>query len=160
MGKYLHKFNAEEDFNEAYNGEEYIEPWVSYTDVPEMEDEEHVNYNKVQGIASIPVYHDMDYADLDIPVNGEDGLSFSYTGAELRQWLDNYCEFRIAEEFVSSIEISASGWDGDYKYELQDGFYYVTTIESGWESTRVTVHLNPSSNLEDAKVFDLSHDAH
>jgi len=44
MGKYLHRFDAEEDFNEAYNGKDYIEPWVSYTD--ETEDEEHVDYNK------------------------------------------------------------------------------------------------------------------
>lgn len=42
MGKYLHKFNAEEDFNAAYNGEDYIEPWVSYTD-----ESDRVNYNKI-----------------------------------------------------------------------------------------------------------------
>ena len=44
MGTYIHKFNAEEDFNEAYNGEDYIEPWVSYTN--ETEGQEHVDYNK------------------------------------------------------------------------------------------------------------------
>lgn len=42
MGKYLHRFDAEEDFNEAYNGEDYIEPWVSYTD-----ESDRVNYNKI-----------------------------------------------------------------------------------------------------------------
>ena len=47
MGKYLHRFDAEEDFNEAYNGEDYIEPWVSYTD--ETEGEEHVDYNRTTG---------------------------------------------------------------------------------------------------------------
>lgn len=29
--KYLHKFTSLADFNAAYNGQDYIEPWVSYT---------------------------------------------------------------------------------------------------------------------------------
>ena len=41
MGKYLHRFDAEEDFNAAYNGEDYIEPWVSYTN-----ESGRVDYNK------------------------------------------------------------------------------------------------------------------
>ena len=32
MGKYLHKFDTEADFNAAYNGSDYHEPWVSYTE--------------------------------------------------------------------------------------------------------------------------------
>ena len=32
MGKYLHKFDAVSDFQDAYYGEDYNEPWVSYTD--------------------------------------------------------------------------------------------------------------------------------
>ena len=32
MGKYLHHYGTESDFNTAYNGEDYIEPWVSYTE--------------------------------------------------------------------------------------------------------------------------------
>ena len=31
MGKYLHKYNTFSEFDEAYNGENYLEPWVSYT---------------------------------------------------------------------------------------------------------------------------------
>ena len=42
MGKYLHRFDAEEDFNAAYNGEDYIKPWVSYTD-----ESDRVDYNKI-----------------------------------------------------------------------------------------------------------------
>lgn len=36
MGNYLHKFNNKADFNTAYNGSDYHEPWVSLTksDVP------------------------------------------------------------------------------------------------------------------------------
>lgn len=31
MGRYLHKFTSLEDFKAAYEGESYLEPWVSYT---------------------------------------------------------------------------------------------------------------------------------
>lgn len=31
MGNYLHKFESLADFNTAYNGSDYHEPWVSYT---------------------------------------------------------------------------------------------------------------------------------
>lgn len=44
MAQYLHYFNTETAFNEAYHGDGYIEPWVSYTD--EIEGGEHVDYNK------------------------------------------------------------------------------------------------------------------
>lgn len=29
--EFLHKYETVEDWNDAYNGDEYIEPWVSYT---------------------------------------------------------------------------------------------------------------------------------
>ena len=44
MGKYLHLFNTETAFTSAYNGSDYLEPWVSYTD--ETQGQEHVDYNK------------------------------------------------------------------------------------------------------------------
>lgn len=31
MGKYLHHYETESAFTATYNGEDYIEPWVSYT---------------------------------------------------------------------------------------------------------------------------------
>lgn len=43
MGQYLHKFNTESAFSAAYNGSDYREPWVSYTD--ETQGQEHVDYN-------------------------------------------------------------------------------------------------------------------
>ena len=42
MGKYIHLFDAASEFNEAYNGSSYEEPWVSYT-----EEDDKVSYNKV-----------------------------------------------------------------------------------------------------------------
>jgi hypothetical protein len=44
MAKYLHLFDTEAAFNAAYNGNDYLEPWVSYTD--ETQGQEHVDYNK------------------------------------------------------------------------------------------------------------------
>lgn len=44
MGKYLHLYDTEAEFDEAYNGDSYLEPWVSYT-----EDIERVDYNKKAG---------------------------------------------------------------------------------------------------------------
>lgn len=41
MGKYIHLFSAATDFNVAYKGDAYNEPWVSLT-----EEGEKVNYNK------------------------------------------------------------------------------------------------------------------
>ena len=41
MGKYIHLFDTASEFNEAYNGDAYIEPWLSLT-----EEREKVNYNK------------------------------------------------------------------------------------------------------------------
>lgn len=47
MGMYIHLFETENDFNAAYNGTAYTEPWVSYTKQGES-----VNYNK--DIRTIP----------------------------------------------------------------------------------------------------------
>lgn len=43
MPRYLHKFETESEFECVYDGEDYIEPWVSLT----MESDERVDYNKV-----------------------------------------------------------------------------------------------------------------
>ena len=42
MGKYLHLFRSENNFQTAYNGSAYHEPWTSLTDIATP----HVNYNK------------------------------------------------------------------------------------------------------------------
>jgi len=32
MGKYLHRYETIPEFEEDYNGDAYLEPWVSYTE--------------------------------------------------------------------------------------------------------------------------------
>ena len=46
MGKYIHKFNTEQAFNARVNGENYREPWLSYTR-GKGTDYNQVNYIKV-----------------------------------------------------------------------------------------------------------------
>ena len=43
MSKYLHLFSTDNQFQSAYTGEDYKEPWVSYTEEPER-----VDYNKTE----------------------------------------------------------------------------------------------------------------
>ena len=43
MAKYLHKFETNSEFSAAYNGEDYLEPWVSVTS-----ENEKVKYNKTE----------------------------------------------------------------------------------------------------------------
>jgi len=53
MGQYLHLFETEAQFDAAYNGENYLEPWVSLT-----EDVDRVDYNKRD---------EWEYVDLGLP---------------------------------------------------------------------------------------------
>lgn len=47
MGKYIHKYTSLADFTAAYNGQNYLEPWVSATVVTSGNEETiTVNYNK------------------------------------------------------------------------------------------------------------------
>lgn len=41
--KYLHYFDNEDDFRDAYYGEDYDEPWVSLVEDDEVK---HVDFNK------------------------------------------------------------------------------------------------------------------
>ena len=102
MGKFLHKFNAEEDFNEAYNGEEYIEPWVSYTDVPEMEDEEHVDYNK-QPIPPITLKY------VHIAHTGQGQYAFEIITDEVVEYDDvNVPFYDLVEDYILASEDDSS----------------------------------------------------
>ena len=46
MGRYIHYFKAESDFQNQYNGENYEEPWVSLTKDTVLVPEGRVDYNK------------------------------------------------------------------------------------------------------------------
>ena len=44
MAQFLHLFETENEFTSAYTGENYNEPWVSYTEETEKVDYNHKNY--------------------------------------------------------------------------------------------------------------------
>ena len=56
MAQYLHLFETENEFTSAYTGENYNEPWVSYT-----EETEKVDYNKYDP------YNGYGHVDLGLP---------------------------------------------------------------------------------------------
>lgn len=55
MGKYVHLFETTNEFNSAYTGEDYVEPWVSYT-----RESSAVTYNK-------DPFNGHAYVDLGLP---------------------------------------------------------------------------------------------
>ena len=59
MGDYLHLFETENEFQSAYTGESYREPWVSYT-----KQAERVDYNKAHWK---PNANGHEYVDLGLP---------------------------------------------------------------------------------------------
>ena len=56
MGKYAHLFQTASDFNAAYNGTGYTEPWVSY-----IVENSGITYNKPDPFNGHP------YVDLGLP---------------------------------------------------------------------------------------------
>ena len=70
MGQYLHHYETENAFNTAYNGSDYHEPWVSYTD--ETEGQEHVDYNK---ISPQDAFNAGNFVRISFNFNGEEGQS-------------------------------------------------------------------------------------
>lgn len=58
MGKYIHLFETNNEFVSAYSGENYLEPWVSYT-----EQTDDVNYNKERHMDA----NGFSYVDLGLP---------------------------------------------------------------------------------------------
>ena len=59
MAKYLHSFGTDTQFEAAYNGNDYIEPWVSYT-----RENHEVNFNKQGFMIRVGI---KDNSDLSIP---------------------------------------------------------------------------------------------
>ena len=108
MGKYLHHYETESAFTAAYNGEEYLEPWVSYTD--ETEGEEHVDYNK-QPVPPITVK--------TITLNREQG-----TGNITGYTLEDVTEYMEQEVSFDDVLEAAYHVNGRKKYMFAN-FYEI-----------------------------------
>lgn len=89
MGKYLHHYETESAFTAAYNGEDYLEPWVSYTD--ETEGQEHVDYNKRQLVLEFDtqVTENVMYSMLDDSWSSSTaGSLYPVTGGNVQDFLN------------------------------------------------------------------------
>ena len=145
MGKYLHYFETESAFTDAYNGESYIEPWVSYTD--ETDGEEHVDYNKITPEQAFAAGN---FVRVSYNFNGEE------TPSGTRYQRDTLCavdfgpnfDNSLNSVFVSSGELNTNfmkmftysgqefdtnnGYDGFERgeYSYTTTFYY--NVSGGW----------------------------
>lgn len=82
--KYLHKFNSAAEFEAAYNGNDYIEPWVSLT-IDAVNDVNKVDYNKQ------PVVEEY---DIEIDSNGQSDCA----GQEILSMSTNVGPYQIIED--------------------------------------------------------------
>ena len=126
MGKYIHLFETENDFNAAYNGTAYTEPWVSYT-----KQDENVDYNK-----------DMRTIPFTIESLGSGNITWAL-GDKTVQYSKNGGEWTTMD---SGTSIPVSNGDkvqfkGDNdRYAYNGPGFYVCTISS-------TARFNVSGNI-------------
>jgi hypothetical protein len=104
MGKYLHLFDTESAFTAAYNGNDYLEPWVSYTD--ETEGQEHVDYNKSEFPPCIEGYD----------------VVFTHSKTETAGTVDIVCstittqeEFDAAKNLPGGLKVYSYGVDASFE---------------------------------------------
>lgn len=83
--KYLHKFTSLTDFQAAYDGQDYIEPWVSLT-IDTVNDVNRVDYNKQ------PTTEEY---DIEIDCNGQGNCA----GQEILSMSTNVGPYQIIEDY-------------------------------------------------------------
>ena len=134
MGKYLHLFRSESNFQTAYNGSAYHEPWTSLTDIATP----HVNYNKK------PIYHvwittvlgDTDHAEI---------LDYDTTDGTVTIQL---------QDVIDWIE----GWEGDMDIptlEMTSAYYiaFGPAYQEGEQWMNNPSKYNPSTAFYDEDTF-------
>ena len=148
MGKYLHLFRNESNFQTAYNGSAYHEPWTSLTDIATP----HVDYNR-RGIPSIP-YIPLSGTQKSIPLTDRHIMDYTY-----QQLYDiiggpSQYEFKIAKEYVSSYSLSP---DGCYDVLDEGGYYIFVTASSGFENVHFHIELDMDADLDNAVVYQYTY---
>ena len=103
MSKYIHLYDTENEFDEAYNGDGYLEPWVSYTkDIDRVDYNAHrTDYSKMPLTLEVLVADGGQYDFMlsvgSIKRNGTNYKpSYSINGGE---WTDEY----IAGSLISGL---------------------------------------------------------
>lgn len=144
MGKYLHKFDSEADFTSAYNGDDYLEPWVSYTETQNP----HVDYNKRPGI-DMGLPSGTRWAETNLGADAPEGSGTKYAWGEMETkstyTVDNYRFYP-----------GSGGWYyiTPTKYNLADGLTELeaaddvatSTLGGGW-------HIPSDEQLDELNTY-------
>jgi len=162
--KYLHKFSSLADFEAAYNGSDYLEPWVSTTPVNESL---RVDYNKHLTNADFDLV--VDYAQGendfyaivqskdDIHILSKENDSYTYlVGNDCSILPSNVNEgqiinVRILNYHGETIDLSLEFWDsgssveahasGTISYDNNTDYVAIYAFDDGENPKGVTVYI-------------------
>lgn len=130
MGKYIHYFESESDFTNKYNGEEYLEPWVSLTDVREP----HVDYNRKMAYVDLGLPSRCLWGayNLGAPSSGEPGDYYAWAELETKDYFSrNTYKYYDAEnveytKYANGRDTTLLLEDDAARLELGEGWYVPT----------------------------------
>ena len=140
MAQYLRLFDTVNEFNSAYTGEEYIEPWVSYT-----EENEHVDYNKseMEKLLGTP---------LTFEVTGDGNIVWAISGstsfAKTISYSKNGGEWTEITSTTAGVSIPVVS--GDTVQFKGDNSYYA----SAWTSAGGGIEQRKSSFFKTTCTFN------
>lgn len=130
MGKYIHKFSTQQDFDAAYNGAEYTEPWLSC-----ISENGKIGYNKHDPFNGHP------YVDLGLP-SGTLWCTYNLGSLESEYGWPNYYRWGEIEPFNQYFDENNSYKWGNWIQEDGYGYY-------DYQSTKYTLEGKSVLDLED-----------
>ena len=152
MGKYIHKFDTVSEFEAVYNGQNYIEPWVSY-----VTENQTVNYNKIADPANGYEYIDLGlpsgtlWAAKNIGANTESDSGTRFAWGEISTksnfTLNNYKYYNTN----TSAYTKYNSTDGKTQLDLEDdaaraimgGLWRMPTLSDWQELIQYSSHDSP-----------------
>ena len=150
MGKYIHLFDTASEFNEAYNGDKYLEPWVSLT-----EEGEQVKYNKT--------YREKMYGTpLTFVVNSPGNICWKTSASDFQnvvEYSKNDGEWTtitastegVLIPVVAGDKVAFRGTNASYHYNERKNFFSGTTCEFDLEGNIMSM-IN-KDNFATLKTF-------
>lgn len=143
MAQYLRLFETVNEFNSAYTGEEYIEPWVSYT-----EENEHVDYNKQPVPVTMRLYYsESQYQEEFSQTKWENAVA----GQPVETITFNSLEEFFAHHFERTSPLSVMtlvlGIHGDGTYDSQTGKWYYTNFQNTYRDDTSYIVMAEGENV-------------
>lgn len=151
MAKYLHRFDSENEFQAAYNGEDYLEPWVSYTEETSAVtyNKVHINYQFVDmGSSSGILWADRNVGAVNIEDCGDRFAWAEVTPKNEYRW-ENYRYFN--ENYAGSCAYSDGdlGYNGMTKYIYNDNKALLDPTDDA-----ATVNMGSDCQMPPYEAFD------